>query len=44
MKWNNVETTVQKSVVPYIYAGENSITVSNITLTVDDEPVATTAD
>lgn len=49
VQWNTNKTsgTVQNSVVPYISFGSgntDSITVSNITLTVDDEPVATTAD
>ena len=47
MKWTNVAGTVQASVVPYIYFGAgktDSITVSNIKLTVDDAAVATNAD
>ena len=47
MKWDGTAGTVQESVVPYIYFGSgntDSITVSNITLTVDGTAVSTTAD
>jgi hypothetical protein len=46
MKWGGTAGTVQDSVVPYIYFGAgqtDSITVSNITLTVDGEAVNTSA-
>ncbi|GEM_PF-5296026 len=47
MKWTDTAGKVQSSVVPYIYFGAGateSITVSNIKLTVDDAAVATNAD
>ncbi len=46
MKWGGTAGTVQASVVPYIYFGAgktDSITVSNISLTVDGEAVNTSA-
>ena len=45
VKWSGTAGTVQSSVVPYIYFGSgatDSITVSNITLTVDGTAVTTT--
>ncbi len=47
MSWGGTAGTVQSSVVPYIYFGAgatDTITVSNIILTVDDVAVSTNAD